>query len=137
MVNSAIGPSIDTSEWAFLSDSLKIVFSAAKNGITKRDEHFGKARNFYDCLIKLKERCKVDFDPEIFTSFLGNINYVQVQTKLMYYCLRNSINYETLLNNLIKTNKNILEEKVISDNNQFYNVANYLGQRNFEQRISN
>lgn len=135
MVNSAIGPPIDTSEWAFLSDSLKIVFSAAKNGITRRDEHFEKARNFYDCLIKLKERYKVDFDPEILTSFLGNITYVQVQTKLKYYCLRNSVNYETLLDSLIKSNKNILEGKIISDNNRFYNIADYLGQRNFKREF--
>ena len=128
----SISPPPNISTIAFLSDSLKITVSSARSGIIINDEHYEKTKKFYDCLLKLGERNKIDFDPEIFNYFIDRVTYADIQKILVCYCKKENFDYSKLINELIKTNQGILEGKIIDDIDIFENVANYLGQRNFK-----
>ena len=75
----SVNPLPNVSTIAFLSDSLKITASSARLGIIRNDEHYEKTKRFYDCLLKLRERNKIDFDPEIFNYFIDKVTYANVQ----------------------------------------------------------
>ena len=132
MTTLNVGPSPNLSSWAFLSDSLKIATCSAKTGIKISDDHYRRTEEFYNCLLKLRERMKVDFDSEIFSLYIDDrINYAQIQIKLTDYCTKRDINYKKFINDLIEANKGILEGKLegkVLDIDLFYNMAEFLGQ---------
>ena len=131
----SVNPPPNISTIAFLSDSLKITVSSTRSGIIRNDEHYEKTKRFCDCLLKLRDRNKIDFDPEIFNYFIDRITYADIQKILVYYCRRKNFDYCELIDGLIKTNQGILEGKVVGDIDIFKNVADYLGYRDFNREF--
>ncbi len=126
MINSETGPILNTSALAFLSDSLKITTSSARFGIIKKDEHYERTKSFYECLLRLRERTKNDFESEVFNEFMAGIKYIDVQTRLFYYCGKKDYDYSKLIEELIKTNQGILEGKIVGEIEKFEDIANFL-----------
>lgn len=120
---------------AFLSESLKITASSAKLGRIIKDEHYEKTRRFYDCLLKFREKNKIDFGPEISNYFIDRVTYADIKIILGCYCRRKGFDYGKLIDELIKTNQGILEGKVIGDINVFKGVVDYLEQGNFNREF--
>lgn len=109
----------DLSSWAFLRDSLTIGSNGVKVGFFRRDEHYDRNKNFYNCLLKLKEKSNDGLDEilndreyfDIFNLEVNGIKYVHFQTILCDYAISKKKGYSKLLDDLINEVKNIIEEK--------------------------
>lgn len=116
----------DLTNWAFLRDSLRINSCGAKIGFFKYDEHYERARGFYDCLLKLKERLTFREDFDIFNLDVNGIKYVDIQTRLCDYAKNRKKDYPELLNKLIKDVENIIEENTVGELETLDEIIPYL-----------
>ncbi len=114
-----------TDELAFLSDSLKVAASCLPISVIG-EEHLERTKLFYGCLVKIRERGRVDFDPSLFNCFMGNINYVKIMTKIYDYSEIKNNNYEKLLDDLIDSTQKILEKKDNGHSNLLEDFGNFL-----------
>lgn len=116
----------DLTNWAFLSDSLRICSSGVKTGFFKYDEHYERVKSFHDCLLKLNDRLDNREDFEIFSLDVNGIKYVDIQTRLYDYAQARKKDYSELLNKLVKDVENIVEKKTVKKLETLEKIIPYL-----------
>jgi len=122
----------DLSPWAFLRDSLSIGSSGVKSGFFRRDEHYIRNNDFYSCLLKLKERCILTENFDVFNLNVNGIKYMDIQTALCNYAKKRKKDYPELLDNLIKDVKNIVQEKKSEKLETLDEIVLYLREPSYE-----